>query len=64
MDVRFAHYGPRLEYGKFLDAIGKRDEAREKLDLMLEEISHMTRREKKPHLPFVQSIRSFRSQLG
>ncbi|UTW64384.1 tetratricopeptide repeat protein [bacterium SCSIO 12741] len=63
MDVRFSHYGPRLEFCKFLDASGKRDEARERLDQMLDEISHMTRRERKPHLPFVQSIQSFRSHL-
>ncbi len=64
MDVRYSHYGPRLEYCRFLDAIGKRAAATEKLDLMLNELSHMTRREKKPHLPFISPIRSFRSQLN
>lgn len=47
MDVKFANYRHRMEYSKYLNETGRKQEASRKLSELLEELSHMDSFERK-----------------
>jgi len=63
MDGLFCNYVNRLEYAKFMDASGEKEEAISKAEQLISEINQMDNREKKGKRAIFSAIKKFHAEL-